>query len=189
MSDSVQAIAVGDRVAVTSHFRAAGDRLLRPSSGSRFPWHFSRCPSPPGRPHPNRLVAGASLVALITLAGCGAPAPKDYGGSWAPVNRFQSAPTEIPLSPAYTFYASPMDATLRTMLKRWATDNGLELSYQAGSDFTLYQPVAKLRTTDLQSATGELSSIYVQQGVSVTADNKRILVHSTGIAQPAPGSN
>ena len=75
------------------------------------------------------------------------------------------------------------------MLKRWATDNGLELSYQAGSDFTLYQPVAKLRTTDLQSAMGELSSIYVQQGVSVTADNKRILVHSTGIAQATPGAN
>lgn len=136
-----------------------------------------------------RLSAGTALSILaVTLVGCGAPAPKDYGGSWAPVNRFQSAATEIPLSPAYTFYASPMDATLRTMLKRWASDNGLELSYQIGSDFTLHQPVAKVRTNDLQSATAELSAIYAQQGVSVSADGKQILVQATGAAAPAaPG--
>lgn len=76
----------------------------------------------------NRLSAATALSILAaTLVGCGAPAPKEYGGSWTPVNRFQSAATEIPLSPAYTFYASPMDATLRTMLKRWASDNGLQL--------------------------------------------------------------
>jgi hypothetical protein len=75
----------------------------------------------------NRLSAATALSILAaTLVGCGAPAPKEYGGSWTPVNRFQSAATEIPLSPAYTFYASPMDATLRTMLKRWASDNGLQ---------------------------------------------------------------
>ena len=77
----------------------------------------------------SRLSAGSALSILaVTLIGCGAPAPKEYGGSWAPVNRFQKAVTEIPLSPAYTFYASPMDATLSTMLKRWASDNGLQLS-------------------------------------------------------------
>jgi hypothetical protein len=101
------------------------------------------------------------------------------------VNRFQSAATEIPLSPAYTFYASPMDATLRTMLKRWALDNGLQLSYQIGSDFTLHQPVAKVRTTDLQSAMGELSAIYSPQGVSVSADGKQILVQAASAAAQA----
>lgn len=137
----------------------------------------------------NRLSAATALSILaVTLVGCGAPAPKEYGGSWTPVNRFQSAATEIPLSPAYTFYASPMDATLRTMLKRWASDNGLQLSYQIGSDFTLHQPVAKVRTNDLQSAMGELSAIYAQQGVSVSADGKQILVQATGAAAPAaPG--
>jgi hypothetical protein len=81
-----------------------------------------------------------------------------------------------------------MDATLRTMLKRWASDNGLELSYQIGSDFTLHQPVAKVRTNDLQSATAALSAIYAQQGVFVSADGKQILVQATGAAAPAtPG--
>ncbi|WP_431123579.1 TcpQ domain-containing protein [Variovorax paradoxus] len=78
-----------------------------------------------------------------------------------------------------------MDATLRTMLKRWASDNGLQLSYQVGSDFTLHQPVAKVRTNDLQSAMGELSTIYSPQGVSISADGKQILVQATSAAAPA----
>jgi hypothetical protein len=124
-------------------------------------------------------------VVAIALAGCGAPAPKDLGGSWTPVNRFQSAPTEIPLSPAYTFYASPMDATLRSMLNRWASDNGLQLSYQIGSDFTLHQPVARVRTNDIQSAVGELSAIYEPQGIAITVEGKQIVVQAAGAASPA----
>ena len=100
------------------------------------------------------------------------------------MNRFQSAPNEIPLSPVYTFYASPMDATLRTMLNRWASDNGLQLSYQIGSDFTLHQPVARVRTNDIQSAMAELSAIYAPQGLSIAADSKRIVVQPTGAATP-----
>jgi hypothetical protein len=114
--------------------------------------------------------------------------PKDFGGSWTPVNRFQSAPTEIPLSPAYTFYASPMDATLRSMLNRWASDNGLQLSYQIGSDFTLHQPVARVRTNDIQSAVGELSAIYEPQGIAITVDGKQIVVQAAGTAAPAAAS-
>lgn len=128
--------------------------------------------------------ASASWLLAVALTGCGAPAPKDYGGAWSPVNRFQSAPTEIPLSPAYSFYASPMDATLRSMLNRWASDNGLQLSYQIGSDFTLHQPVAKIRTSDIQSAVGELSAIYAPQGIAVSADGKQIVVQAAGAAAP-----
>lgn len=128
--------------------------------------------------------APASVILAIALTGCSAPAPKDYGGSWMPVNRFQSAPTEIPLSPAYTFYASPMDATLRTMLTRWAADNGLQLVYQIGSDFTLHQPVARVRTNDIHAAVSELSAIYAPQGIVVVAEGKRIVVQPAAIAAP-----
>jgi len=124
-------------------------------------------------------------MVVIALTGCGAPAPKDYGGSWTPVNRFQSAPTEIPLSPAYTFYASPMDATLRSMLNRWASDNGLQLSYQIASDFTLHQPVSRIRTSDIQSAVSELSAIYAPQGIAIAADGKQIVVQAAGTPAPA----
>ena len=139
-------------------------------------------------PVARRFATGGIALVLMTLGGCGAPRPKDYGGSWTPVNRFQAAPTEIPLSPVYTFSASPMDATLQSMLKRWAQDNRLQLNYRLGSDFTLYQPVAKVRTSDLQAAVTELSAIYAPQGVAVTSDGKEILVQSTNAAPVTSGS-
>ena len=135
--------------------------------------------------HRRLAVAVSSIGTVAVLSGCGAPAPKDYGGSWSPVNRFQSAPSEIPLSPVYTFYAFPMDATLRTMLGRWASDNGLQLSYEIGSDFTLHQPVAKVRTNDIQAAVGELNAIYARQGLYIWADGKRIVVQPSAAA-PVP---
>ncbi|MDL9998474.1 hypothetical protein QTI24_07680 [Variovorax sp. J22P240] len=92
------------------------------------------------------------------------------------MNRLQDVTSAIPLSPPYTFHATPIDETLKTMLKRWATDAGLKLSYRLGSDFTLYKPVALIRTADIQAATSALSAIYATQGVSVTADGKQIVV-------------
>lgn len=127
------------------------------------------------------LTAGIAAPLLAALAGCGAPVPKDFSGDWTPVNRFRPATTAIPLSPPYTFFASPMDGTLRTLLARWAADNGLQLSYELGSDFALHQPVARIRTPDLQAAVRELSAIYAAQGASVSADDTRIQVQGTGV--------
>ena len=120
----------------------------------------------------------AAMPLVVVLTACGTPPPQDYGGSWTPVNRFQDAPSEIPLSPAYTFYATPIDETLKTMLERWATESGLKLSYRLDFDYTLYKRVTRIRTADIQAATSELSAIYAAQGVSVTADETRILVQS-----------
>ena len=118
----------------------------------------------------------ACLPVLVALAACGTPPLSDYGGEWNPVNRFHDVTSEIPLSPTYMFRATPIDETLKTMLERWATDAGLKLSYRLGSDFTLYKPVARIGTSDIQAATSELSAIYAAQGVSVTADDKQIVV-------------
>jgi len=129
----------------------------------------------------NRLVVGLTLSAVIVLGGCGTPAPKDFGDTWVPVNRFQAVTTEIPISPVYMFYASPTDLTLRTLLRRWATDSGLQLDYQLGSDFTLIRPVADIRTADIQSAAKGLSNIYASQKLIVTVDDKRILVQRVDV--------
>lgn len=122
------------------------------------------------------------MLAFLALTACGTPAPKNFGGSWKPVNRFQDKPTEIPLSPTYTFYASPMDETLKTMLTRWSKDSGRSLSYQLAFDFTLYKPVSEIHTTDLSAAVTELNSIYAAQGVSVTATDRAIVVEQAGSA-------
>jgi len=135
--------------------------------------------------HPSAIVLP---LAAIVLTGCGAPPPVDFGGNWQPVNRFHNRPQEIPLTPAYTYYASPLDNTLRGMLRRWAKDNAMPLVWRLGSDYTLYTAVANLHATDLQAAVSELNKIYAAQGVYISADLERILVQpaSYNAASTAP---
>jgi hypothetical protein len=133
---------------------------------------------------PKSLRTGAMLLAIAALAACSTPPAKDFSGSWKPVNRFQNAPTEIPLHPAYVFYASPMDETLKTMLTRWARDSGRELSYRIPFDVTLYQPVAGIRTSDIDDAVAQLNTIYAAQGVLIAANPRRIEVGPVGAGAP-----
>ena len=132
------------------------------------------------------LRGGAALSSVFAIAACATPPATDFGGDWRPVNRFRETPTEIPLSPTYTYYATPIDATLKAMLERWASDTGLKLSYQLGSDFTLFTPVAGIRTTEIQTAAAELSAVYASQGVSVTADSKQIVVQPASDTRSDP---
>lgn len=134
-----------------------------------------------------RAKLGMCVALMGLLVGCGAPAPKQFGGSWTPVNRFQAAPAEIPLYPAYVFYASPLDGTVQAMLGRWAADNNLQLAYEAASDFTLHQAAASIRTTDLRAALAHLSEIYAPQGLTVVTDGRRIVVQQpSGVAITRP---
>lgn len=120
-------------------------------------------------------VAGTAIVLLTTLlAGC-ASRPKDYWGKWYPVNRYQHTPTSIPLNADYMYYATPMDGTLRTMLRRWAKDSGMQLSYQLQSDYTLIQPASAIRTIDIHRALADLNSIYTSQGIQLYSLNNEIV--------------
>jgi len=134
------------------------------------------------------LRGGFALSAVAALTACGTPPPSDFSGDWRPVNRYHEATAEIPLSPAYLFHATPIDGTLKTLLERWARDTDLDLVYRLGSDFTLHQPVTRIRTTDIQAAVAELSAIYAPQGVSVTANDDQILVHPAATTQPTPAN-
>jgi type IV pilus biogenesis protein CpaD/CtpE len=131
---------------------------------------------------PALLVLAIALAS--TLAGCGTPPAKDFGGSWKPVNHYQDHTTAIPLAQAYTFYASPMDGTLKTMLTRWSKDSGMVLSYQLTSDYTLYKPVAQIQTHDIRAAAADLNSIYAAEGVFITINDKQILVAVANVSKP-----
>lgn len=126
-------------------------------------------------------ILGTLLLPALLLAGCGTPAPKDFGGRWKPVNPFQPSTTEIPLNRPYTYYASPMDETLRNMLTRWTTDTGMTLVYRLPSDYTLFAPVTKVRTADVRQAARELSAIYAAQGVSVAVNGERLEVDRASV--------
>jgi hypothetical protein len=124
----------------------------------------------------NRAFKSIPMLSFLLLVACGTPAAKNFGGPWKPVNRFQEQPTAIPLKPAYTFYASPLDETLKTMLARWAKDSGRSLSYRIDFDFTLYKPVSHIRTSSIDDAVAQLNSVYAAQNLSVVANDRQILV-------------
>lgn len=117
------------------------------------------------------------LLAVLPLAGCASHAP-DISGRWQPVNHFPEAPQSIPLYQNYVFYPSPMDRTLKSMLTRWAKDSKRTLSYLHSSDFTLYRDVSDIRTTNLEEAVSRLNSAYAAEGVSITSDDRQIVVRA-----------
>ncbi|MEG2805040.1 hypothetical protein [Stenotrophomonas sp.] len=82
----------------------------------------------------------------------------------------------IPLNQSYVYQAAPVDRTLKGLVTRWAKDTGLTLSYQHPNDYTLYGPVAKIRTSSAGEAAAALSAAYAPQGVVITVDNTRITV-------------
>jgi hypothetical protein len=131
----------------------------------------------------------ALALALLTssaLTACGVQPAKDFSGPWHPINRFQSQATKIPLKQAYTFYAAPMDETLKTMLGRWTKDTGRTLSYGLSYDITLHKPVAAIHTPDIESAAQQLSKIFAPQGVLVTAHPREIVVQAATAADQRP---
>lgn len=139
------------------------------------------------RTHMFRLIATLSAVALLSACAT-RPAP-DFRGKWKPVNRFSESTMEIPLYSSYVYQAIPMDGTLKTMLERWAKDSNMQLSYGIQSDYTLYAPVAKINTTSIQQAVAELSVVYAQEGLSVTAAGNRILVQPSSSVSGTPATS
>jgi hypothetical protein len=142
------------------------------------------------RTHMFRLIATVSIVVLLSACAT-RPAP-DFRGRWKPINRFSESTMEIPLYSSYVYQAVPMDGTLKTMLERWAKDSNMELAYSIQSDYTLYAPVAKINTTSIQQAVAELSVVYAQEGVAVSAAGNRILVQpssSLSVGTASPGGS
>jgi hypothetical protein len=80
-----------------------------------------------------------------------------------------------------------MDRTLKSMLTRWAKDSKRTLSYLHSSDFTLYRDVADIRTTDLGAAVSRLNSAYSAEGVTITSDERQIVVRPTSVEGVASG--
>lgn len=112
---------------------------------------------------------------------------KDFGGSWKPVNHYDDKPTEIPLAVPYTYYASPMDGTLKTMLTRWGADTSRKVSYRLRSDFTLPKSASQIHTSEARDAAAQLSAIYAPQGVAVLIDGPQIVVEEvSSVTAPAP---
>jgi hypothetical protein len=136
----------------------------------------------------NLALIGIIVVFSSALTGCGTTPARDFGGSWKPVNHFEEKTTEIPLAVPYTYYAAPMDGTLKTMLTRWTTDNGMKLQYKLRSDFTLTKSASAIHTSELRDAASQLSSIYSAQGVAITVDGPDLVVDEVSAITAPPSS-
>lgn len=117
-----------------------------------------------------------ATVCLLVVSACATRPAPDFGGRWKSVNHYAESTQEIPLQHPYVFQASPMDATLKTMLGRWTRDSKMKLSYEHRSDFTLHRKVADIQTTDLQQAVSQLTAAYAEQRLSITVENNGIVV-------------
>lgn len=128
-------------------------------------------------------------VGVALCASCATRPAPDITGHWQALNRFDAAPVELPLARPYVFRASPVDRSLRAMLLRWAADANRTLVYAHPSDFSLYRPVADLRTANLAQAAAELTTLYARQRVIVTVDADTIRVRQGEAAVgPAPST-
>lgn len=137
----------------------------------------------------NPLAFGLVSALAMLLTACGTPAAKDFGGSWKPVNKYDDKTVEIPLAVPYTYYAAPMDGTLKTMLTRWTNDTGMKLAYKLRSDFTLPKSASSIHTSEARDAASQLSAIYAPQGVAVTIAGSELVVEEVSAAvQPAPAA-
>ena len=103
-------------------------------------------------------------------------------GRWKPVNHYGEQPQAIALRPAYLYYATPVDRTLKGLLERWARDSRMTLQYGHDSDFTLYRPVADVRSDDLRAAVASLSALYASQQVAIDVEGDRIVVRRADAA-------
>ncbi|WP_413623766.1 hypothetical protein [Luteibacter sp. Lutesp34] len=131
---------------------------------------------------PSKLSICVLLSFAAMLSACGTPAAKDFGGRWKPVNRYDEKAVEIPLALPYTYYAAPMDGTLKAMLTRWTSDTGIKLVYKLRSDFTLPKSTSTIHTTEVRDAASQLSAIYAPQGVAVVVDGPVLVVEETSAA-------
>lgn len=177
------------RAWVVSSGGAAGS-VAAVAQGARPGWTEDRWLAWPGTKVGGKHTAlVAALCAAAALSGCAAPHARDFGGRWQPVNHFDIAPQAIPLQQSYEYFASPLDATLKTMLARWAKDTGMVLSYRWPDDYTLFTPVSDIHTSDLSAAVDQLAAIYASRGVSVAVRGREILVTPVPVPVPAASAS
>lgn len=123
------------------------------------------------------LILMISAVGL-TLPACGTHrAPSFHGANWKPIHKYSDSVNKIPLRVTHVYAAQAADATLRTLLRRWASESGIQLIYSANHDFSLPKEVASIKTASLMRAVAQLGKVYRTHGVEVFLDATNNVLH------------
>lgn len=141
---------------------------------------------------PSRLAVFALLAfVLSTLAACGTSPAPDFRGRWKPANAFSEEPQQIPLRQAPEFAVSPADATLKSILERWASEAGASVQYAAPVDYTLHAAASGVSARDLLEALRQLEAAYSRQALRIRLMDGVIEVSSgdrAAVSEPSAAS-
>lgn len=120
-------------------------------------------------------------LGLVLLQACTTPPkPPEFGDDWKPVNVLADTPLQIPLKEEETLWRYqmlPTDATLRSMLERWAQEHGGKLDWRYPTDLTLVSALTEVKDNNLQKALNAVRRTYAEQKIRIQLlTNKTVLV-------------
>jgi hypothetical protein len=109
------------------------------------------------------------IVSTFILSSCAAPKAPDFEGkSWGRVNAFTDKIEVISQDVPYVYEALNLDATLSSMLERWAVDSQFGFKNSCHSDFSLPKSIRKIKGRTLAAGAKQVNELYVNQYISVS---------------------
>ena len=113
------------------------------------------------------------LCALLSSCVASRPAKSAFG-AWQPVHQFPSSPTAVPLAPVVSYRVTPMDASLRHLLARWAFVAGKQLQYSLPMDWQVHRDAAVVEAATLDDALARLTTAYAAQHLVFRVDGATV---------------
>ena len=125
------------------------------------------------------------MLLFTILSGCAGTEAPQFSGSWKSVNAFDTSIRAIALTREAVFYATPMDATLRGLLSRWARESGKQLDYRHDYDYTLPVGLAALKAPSIKEAVEKLQQTYAEKAIFIAVDEygHSIVVEGQALAE------
>ncbi len=124
------------------------------------------------------------LLIFFCITACSTnenPPLKDFSNTWEPANSFSETITPIPLFKKYHYRVLTIDSSLKSLLNRWASDNGSRLTYGHCYDYTIPSQALSIDALTLEEALVSVNTIYQNSGITITQDQ-----HNGIIVQEKP---
>lgn len=130
-----------------------------------------------------RFLFCVALCALLASCASSSASLRDSPSSfdaWRPVHHFPSSPASVPLAPVIVYRVTPMDATLRTLLARWAFVGGKQLQYSLPVDWQVHRDASVVEAASLEEALARLTSAYAAQHIVFRVDGAFVSAAESG---------
>lgn len=127
------------------------------------------------------------LVLCALLASCASSRPLEAGMSpWRPVHAFPDVPSAVPLQPVVKFTVTPLDATLRQLLARWAFEGGRRMVFALPMDWEVPAAAAQIRAATLEEGLASLTAAYAAQHLVFKVADGAVTATDGAVPEAAP---